>query len=525
MSHAQKKDPDEDTPNFIGGYKVQRTLGRGSHATVKLGCHQKTGELVAIKVIKQSQLQANQNLLARVRREIDIMKFVRHPSITQLLDVVQDNKRIFLILEYMKGGDLLHYLRKHGAGGLPPEDAFRFFHRILSGLEYCHSCCVCHRDIKPENILLDTDRNAKLADFGMANILSKGKLLETSCGSPHYAAPEVIRGEKYDGTKSDVWSLGVVLFGLCAGRLPFDDQSIPRLLEKVVDGKFHMPTQFNASLQELITRVLQSDHTKRATLQDIKDSMWWKTNCQVYGLDPNGQHEFPKTGGPALKQAPQRTISPKVPSSAELQACLAADCDELSDVEQLRAMCKQLQGVVSYLMEEANKKGVGLGPGAANKGPGPADAMALFMRPIPPSEMQLAVPEPYDQEVIEYIVAFQGWSDVNTITALLSDSKPSLEKAFYKLVLQQKKVQGTLSPYSQNSSSASTTTPEPTSYQESSASTLSASNNQRAVSPGPRGDHDEDGPKKKGIMGRFKNALHRGGKPGEEGYTNVRPAT
>ncbi|KAG8192495.1 hypothetical protein JTE90_018019 [Oedothorax gibbosus] len=178
----------------------------------------------------------------------------------------------YLILEHVSGGELFDYLVKKGR--LTPKEARKFFRQIISALDFCHSHCICHRDLKPENLLLDEKNNIRIADFGMASLQIEGAMLETSCGSPHYACPEVIRGEKYDGRRADVWSCGVILYALLVGALPFDDDNLRQLLEKVKRGVFHIPHFVPHECQELLRAMVQVCPNKRMALEDVVKHPW-----------------------------------------------------------------------------------------------------------------------------------------------------------------------------------------------------------------------------------------------------------
>ncbi|KAK5623829.1 hypothetical protein CRENBAI_003876 [Crenichthys baileyi] len=177
---------------------------------VKLGVQCVTGQKVAIKIVNREKL--SESVLMKVEREIAILKLIEHPHVLKLHDVYENKKYLYLVLEHVSGGELFDYLVKKGR--LTPKEARKFFRQIISALDFCHSHSICHRDLKPENLLLDEKNNIRIADFGMASLQVGDSLLETSCGSPHYACPEVIRGEKYDGRKADAWSCGVILFAL-----------------------------------------------------------------------------------------------------------------------------------------------------------------------------------------------------------------------------------------------------------------------------------------------------------------------
>ncbi|CAG02397.1 unnamed protein product, partial [Tetraodon nigroviridis] len=211
--------------------------------------------------------------LPQVEREIAILKLIEHPHVLKLHDVYENKKYLYLVLEHVSGGELFDYLVKKGR--LTPKEARKFFRQIMSALDFCHSHSICHRDLKPENLLLDEKNNIRIADFGMASLQVGDSLLETSCGSPHYACPEVIRGEKYDGRKADVWSCGVILFALLVGALPFDDDNLRNLLEKVKLGVFHMPHFIPPDCQNLLRGMIEVDASKRLTLEQIQKHTWY----------------------------------------------------------------------------------------------------------------------------------------------------------------------------------------------------------------------------------------------------------
>ncbi|ORX51995.1 Pkinase-domain-containing protein [Hesseltinella vesiculosa] len=271
----------------IGDYYVGKTLGKGASGRVKLGIHKHTGEQVAIKIISKAHLAANPAIEKAVRREIAIMKLIRHPNIMSLVDVIDDpsSSELYLILEYVQGGELFEYLVSRGR--LSDSEARRHFQQIILGLDFCHHHLICHRDLKPENLLLDSQNNIKIADFGMASLQPAGSMLETSCGSPHYASPEIVAGMPYNGSASDIWSCGVILYALLTGRLPFDDENIRQLLKKVKAGKFIMPSDISKTAQDLIRRILVVDPSKRLTMKQIMMHPWF---CES---EPINLHSMP----------------------------------------------------------------------------------------------------------------------------------------------------------------------------------------------------------------------------------------
>ncbi|OHT06536.1 CAMK family protein kinase [Tritrichomonas foetus] len=203
----------EGKPQTLGPYIVQRVLGEGTTGKVKLAYHKETGEQVAIKIISKSSFEQKPNLQMKVQREIALMRVVDHPNILNLIDVLESHRHLCMVLEYAQNGELFDFLVLRRF--LPIEMAMDFFRQIVLAIEYLHFHGICHRDLKPENILLDANNRIKIADFGFARWI-KSRVTDTSCGSPHYAAPEVIRGIPYDGRCADIWSLGVILYALLA---------------------------------------------------------------------------------------------------------------------------------------------------------------------------------------------------------------------------------------------------------------------------------------------------------------------
>ena len=258
----------------IGPYIPVKTLGEGTTGKVKLAYHSETGENVAIKVISKSAFEKKANLEMKVQREIALMRLTNHPNIMKLLDVFDSPRHLYIILEYAQQGELFDFLISRKS--LPESEALDIFRQIILGIEYLHEFGICHRDLKPENILLDSCNRIKIADFGFAR-WGRKNLVTTSCGSPHYAAPEVISGGSYDGRKADIWSCGVILYALIAGFLPFDDPSIRALLQKVKRGNYTMPN-FSPDVQDLVHRMLITDPNLRISIPQIKEHPCFKNS-------------------------------------------------------------------------------------------------------------------------------------------------------------------------------------------------------------------------------------------------------
>lgn len=286
---TQSSSSKRKTENRVGPWRLGRTLGKGSTGRVRLAKHTTTGQLAAIKIIpktivdmdrlnnsqgsdkfkkkKKKQKFSDNGLPYGIEREIIIMKLISHPNIMALYDVWENKDELYLVLEYVEGGELFDFLINNGR--LSERNAIKYFKMIISGVSYCHKFNICHRDLKPENILLDKNGKIKIADFGMAALETQQKLLETSCGSPHYASPEIVTGKNYHGSPSDVWSCGVILFALLTGHLPFDDPVIRQLLMKVQAGKFHMPNNLSPEAKDLIWSMLRVDPDQRIKINDI----------------------------------------------------------------------------------------------------------------------------------------------------------------------------------------------------------------------------------------------------------------
>ena len=260
----------------VGHYLIGKTVGEGTFGKVKLGTHILTGEHVAIKVLEKSRIKEDADV-RRIAREINILKKVRHRNVIQLFEVIDTKDKIYLIMEYSDGGELFDYIVKHRR--VPEPEACDFFHQILDGIDYIHSLGVTHRDLKPENLLMQRYKDrwrVKVIDFGLSNMCDPGKLLKTACGSPCYAPPEMIAGESYVGSAADIWSLGVILFALVCGYLPFEDKNTSQLYKKILSGKYRKPHHTVSPLaRDLIKRILDTNPKRRFTTRDIRRHPWF----------------------------------------------------------------------------------------------------------------------------------------------------------------------------------------------------------------------------------------------------------
>ncbi|KAK7580444.1 hypothetical protein V9T40_001073 [Parthenolecanium corni] len=281
----------EKPPNSfikIGHYILGQTLGVGTFGKVKIGEHQLTKHKVAVKILNREKIKSL-DVVSKIRREIQNLKLFRHPHIIKLYQVISTPSDIFMIMEYVSGGELFDYIVKHGK--LKEHEACRFFQQIISGVDYCHRHMIVHRDLKPENLLLDHNLHVKIADFGLSNMMMDGEFLRTSCGSPNYAAPEVISGKLYAGPEVDIWSCGVILYALLCGTLPFDDEHVPTLFRKIKCGIFPLPDYLNKSVISLLCHMLQVDPIKRASIEDIKKHEWFQRDLPSYLFPSPIEHD------------------------------------------------------------------------------------------------------------------------------------------------------------------------------------------------------------------------------------------
>ncbi|XP_072516033.1 serine/threonine-protein kinase MARK1 [Salminus brasiliensis] len=282
-----------DEQPHVGNYRLLKTIGKGNFAKVKLARHVLTGREVAVKIIDKTQL--NPTSLQKLFREVRIMKILNHPNIVKLFEVIETEKTLYLIMEYASGGEVFDYLVAHGR--MKEKEARAKFRQIVSAVQYCHQKRIVHRDLKAENLLLDADMNIKIADFGFSNEFTIGSKLDTFCGSPPYAAPELFQGKKYDGPEVDVWSLGVILYTLVSGSLPFDGQNLKELRERVLRGKYRIPFYMSTDCENLLKKLLVLNPGKRGSLEQIMKDRWMNVGHEEEELKPytEPEHDFSDT--------------------------------------------------------------------------------------------------------------------------------------------------------------------------------------------------------------------------------------
>ncbi|KAJ1261509.1 hypothetical protein BS78_09G034900 [Paspalum vaginatum] len=261
---------------LLGAYELGRTVGEGSFGTVKRARHRGSGAHFAVKVVDRARVLARR-AGDQVRREVAALAVLRHPNVVRLHEIAASKTKIYMVLEFVNGGELFDRIAIEGK--LPEQEGRRLFQQLIDGVSYCHEKGVYHRDLKPENVLVDRKGNIKISDFGLSALaqhLGNDGLLHTTCGSPNYIAPEVLQNRGYDGSLSDIWSCGVILYLMLVGYLPFDDRNIVVLYQKIFKGDTQIPECLSPGAQNLLHRILEPNPMKRITMAEIKAHEWFQ---------------------------------------------------------------------------------------------------------------------------------------------------------------------------------------------------------------------------------------------------------
>uniref|UniRef100_A0A804RDP9 non-specific serine/threonine protein kinase n=1 Tax=Zea mays TaxID=4577 RepID=A0A804RDP9_MAIZE len=255
---------------LLGAYELGRTLGEGNFGKVKQARHRGSGGQFAVKIMERARV-LSQRADEQICREIATLKLLAHPNVVRLHEVAASKTKIYMVLELVNGGELLDRIAA-SEGKLPEQEARRLFQQLVDGVSYCHEKGVCHRDLKLENVLVDRKGNIKISDFGLSALpqhLGNDGLLHTTCGSPNYIAPEVLQNRGYDGSLSDIWSCGVILYVMLVGHLPFDDRNIVVLYQKI-------PEWLSPGARNLLRRILEPDPAERIAMAEIKAHPWFQ---------------------------------------------------------------------------------------------------------------------------------------------------------------------------------------------------------------------------------------------------------
>ncbi|MCI4382071.1 hypothetical protein PGIGA_G00259300 [Pangasianodon gigas] len=297
--------------NLKHRYELLETLGRGTYGKVKKAIERHSGRVVAIKSIKKEKIKDEQDMV-HIRREIEIMSSLRHPHIISIYEVFENKDKIVIVMEYASKGELYDYISERRR--LTERETRHFFRQIVSAVHYCHKNGVVHRDLKLENVLLDENCNIKIADFGLSNLYHKDKLLQTFCGSPLYASPEIVNGRPYRGPEVDSWALGVLLYTLVYGTMPFDGGDHKNLIRQISNGEYKEPTQ-SSDARGLIRWMLMVNPERRATVEDIANHWWVNWGWKNSVCDCESQRD---TGSPMLARLIdwQSRTEPRVPKGA-----------------------------------------------------------------------------------------------------------------------------------------------------------------------------------------------------------------
>mmetsp|Transcript_958 Transcript_958/g.1796 ORF Transcript_958/g.1796 Transcript_958/m.1796 type:complete len:727 (-) Transcript_958:722-2902(-) len=335
----------------VGKYLLFETLGEGAFGKVKLGVHEDTGEQVAVKCMDKADIKA-QEMTMNVRREIAIMKALKHKNIVNMLQVLSSSSKLYIVMELVTGGELFTKILNEGK--LPEDLARRYFQNVIDGVDYCHARGVCHRDLKPENLLIeDTSGELKITDFGLSAMRGTSTaeelhLLHTQCGSPNYCAPEIITSARkgYNGVMVDVWSCGIILFALLAGYLPFYDENTRNLYKMIQHDQVKYPKKFPPGAKDLCERLLTKSPDRRITMAEVKQHPWFL-------IDYNGDGVL--KGGLQLISAPgekKKSLAPKESDQDDEET----DEDAKKKTEMLKAAISKRQLIAAEEMELQRKK-------------------------------------------------------------------------------------------------------------------------------------------------------------------------
>ena len=350
-------------------YELGRLLGQGTFAKVYYARSIGTNQSVAIKVIDKEKIM-KVALFDQIKREISIMRLVRHPNIIHLYEVMATKTKIYFVVEYAKGGELFNKVSK---GKLKEDVARRYFQQLINAVDFCHSRGVYHRDIKPENLLLDENDNLKVSDFGLSALAESKRqdgLLHTTCGTPAYVAPEVINRKGYDGAKADIWSCGVVLYVLLAGYLPFHDSNLMEMYRKIGKAEYRCPNWFPPEVRRLLSKMLDPNPNTRASMAKIRESSWFRKGLsskrtsperKSKGVSPDMDASVPCESSSMASDSKQESAKPSSLNAFDIISLSAGfDLSGLFEVDSRRKEARfassKPASVIIYKLEEIGKR-------------------------------------------------------------------------------------------------------------------------------------------------------------------------
>ncbi|XP_051137044.1 CBL-interacting serine/threonine-protein kinase 1 [Andrographis paniculata] len=301
LLHARKEEGEGSREETVlkgmrlGKYALGRTLGEGNFGKVKYAKNSESGQPFAIKILEKYRI-LDLKITEQIKREIATLKLLKHPNVVRLYEVLASKTKIYMVLEYVNGGELFERIASKGK--FVEAEARGLFQQLIDGVSYCHSKGVFHRDLKLENVLIDASGNIKITDFGLSALPQHFRddgLLHTTCGSPNYVAPEILSNKGYDGAASDTWSCGVILYVILTGFLPFDDRNLAVLYQKIFKGDVQMPKWLSPGAKNLIRRILDPNPHTRITMNEIKENEWFKKGYTP--LDPLEEEENQEEDG------------------------------------------------------------------------------------------------------------------------------------------------------------------------------------------------------------------------------------
>ena len=299
MNEEKKKDNIQQMNNNInkkqkkkGPYLLGQTLGEGAFAKVKVATQIHTHEKTAIKILDKSRLLEDERDVQRFKKEINILKKLHHKNIIQLYEIMESKTSLYIVMEYCEKGELFDYIVNNGK--LNEKEACRLFQQIINGVEYLHEQNIIHRDLKPENILLDYNTNIKISDFGLSTFYNKNIYLQTPCGTPSYAPPEMLNGNEYNGTSSDIWSCGIILYAMLCGSLPFAESKEDIICRKILNHDYIIPNNLSKDAKDLLNNIMKINPLERYTIKDIKKHPWFNlVSPHLIGGITIGVNEIP----------------------------------------------------------------------------------------------------------------------------------------------------------------------------------------------------------------------------------------